>query len=46
MYSWLGSRRLEVLWVLFAVANFALLVQMGNPETVLFHLVWIGATIL
>ena len=45
MRSWLDSHRLEVVWATFAAVNLVVLLQIGNWETVLFHVVWVSVTI-
>lgn len=38
--------RPELAWALFAALNFAVLVRLGDYETVPFHLVWVSLTVL
>jgi signal transduction histidine kinase len=44
--SWARRHWPEILWALFAAANFAVLVSIDEWETVPFHFVWVSLTIV
>jgi signal transduction histidine kinase len=44
--SWARSRLPEILWALFAAANFAVLAFVHTWETVPFHFVWVSLTLV
>lgn len=46
MRSWLDKHGFTFVWITFAVVNAVVLLQIGNWETVTFHVVWIVATIV
>jgi signal transduction histidine kinase len=44
--GWLRRYRVELLWVAFAVANYAAMIASPSWETIPFHFVWISVTLL
>ena len=44
--GWLRRYRVELLWVAFALANYAAMIASPSWETIPFHFVWISLTLL
>jgi signal transduction histidine kinase len=44
--DWLRARRIEILWVAFAVANLVAMLMTPDWETIPFHFIWVSLTIL
>jgi signal transduction histidine kinase len=44
--GWLRRYRVELLWVAFAITNYAVMIAWPTWETVPFHFVWISVTLL
>jgi signal transduction histidine kinase len=44
--GWLRRYRVELLWVAFAIANYAVMIAWPTWETIPFHFVWISITLL
>ena len=44
--AWLRRYRVELLWLAFAVANYAAMIAWPSWETIPFHFVWISLTLL
>jgi signal transduction histidine kinase len=44
--GWLRRYRVELLWVAFALANYAAMIASPSWETIPFHFVWISVTLL
>jgi signal transduction histidine kinase len=46
MPVWIRRYRIELLWVAFAIANYAAMIAWPSWETIPFHFVWISLTLL